>query len=168
MSNYPHCANRSYCSNLAAPWPLPYYLNPIWRDESSLEVNLPQHEYDCENVEHLIIQQDRHNALIDRMLPEYWLAGWWDAVFLPYRPHPDGGLEVFYNLKLTENITFSRPWKFDQKYKCDVAPTCWEEFMPPVPINHFYDQPFDEVDLEEDGFCKDYLLLYPWHFENDE
>jgi hypothetical protein len=155
---------RSYCQNLADPWPVPYFTYPGWLPGVSLLTTIPQFDYDCPNVEHLIIANEEYNRWVDNVRQELWLGGWWQAVDLPYELHLDGGLLVIHHLKLDEEVTFVSPWRLDLENKYNCSPTHWEEFMPPVPLDG-YRTPFTSDYIEPDGFCRDWLLLWPSDFE---
>lgn len=157
----------SYCQDLADPWPLPYWVEPCWMPGVGLLVILPAYEWDCPNIEHMIIENSRYNRWVERVRNDYWLAGWWNAIDLPYQAHPEGGVLVIHHLKLDEEITFSRPWHYSPEIKDDTSPTHWEMFMPPVPLSG-YRHPFTKDYIEPDGFYRDWLLRWPSDFEEEE
>jgi hypothetical protein len=168
LSKRSSCENRSYCHELAEPWPLPYWLNPFWAEGvNCLEVNLPDYEWDCPNVEHLITQQDSYNAWVARLQVEYWVGGWWQSISLPYEAIPEGGIIVTNHLKLGEEVTFSRPWKYDKQHKYDLSPTHWESFMPALPIGARYTNTHLFTEIEEDGFYPECWLLYKRDFDEE-
>jgi len=150
---------RSYCQNLADPWPLPYLVNPGWMPGIGLLVSLPTHDWDCPNVEHLIIENENYNRWVETVRHFCWQGGWWDAVDLPYQFHPDGGLLVIHDRPLDESTTLSCCWDFEDGYQ--RYRSHWDGFMPPVPINGFkliYGEFSGKELIEADGFFKWWTL----------
>ncbi|MEH2467495.1 hypothetical protein [Nostoc sp.] len=160
------CNRDGYCQDLADPWPLPYDIDPSWMPGVGLLVTLPAYDWYCPNIEHMIIQNERYNRWVGRVREDYWLGGWWGATDLPYQSHPEGGILVIYHLKLDEEITFSRPWRYLPNISYDCSPTHWEEFMPAVPIDGYL-HPLSDRHIESDGFCCDWLLLWAHDFESE-
>ncbi|MEH2384169.1 MAG: hypothetical protein V7K27_35670 [Nostoc sp.] len=156
--------NRRYCENLADPWPLPYYLNPRWMPGVGLLVIVPSHEWDCTTEEHLIAQNEEYNNWVTSVRNEMWMGGFWYAIDLPYEVHPEGGLLVIHDLKLDGDVTFSEPWIFNPKKRYNCAPTHWEEFMRPVPLEGCR-HPFTADYIEKDGFYRDFLLRFLGDFD---
>ncbi|WGV23684.1 hypothetical protein [Halotia branconii] len=165
------CQNRSYCQNLAEPWPIPYDINPSWLTGVGLLVSVPNYDYDCPNVEHMIAENDRYNAWVESVRLELWLAGWWSAIELPYKQHPRGGLLVIHHLSLDSEVTFASPWAYDPTQPYNCSPEYREIFMPPIPVSA-NGRKWDFADwshqIEEDGFYRDWLMFWPWDFNNDD
>ncbi|MBD2492646.1 hypothetical protein H6G77_34835 [Aulosira sp. FACHB-615] len=155
-----------YCESLAHPWPLPFWdwsFDPKWRELNGFKVEIPAYQEYASNNEWEIISTDRYNYWVGRIRHELWLAGWWNAIELPYKYHPDGGIEVIHHLPLNDDVTFATPWVYHPKGYSYAAPSHREEFMPPIPINSW---PHKWAgDIEADGFYKDWLIYWPSDFE---
>lgn len=81
------CPNDHYCSNLAAPWPLPYQNWEIdyFYDLGALVVRIPgpSGEFNI-NSDHEISEVDRYDNWILYIRRELKEAGWANPVDLPY------------------------------------------------------------------------------------
>ncbi|MDZ8056542.1 MAG: hypothetical protein RMX63_34525 [Aulosira sp. ZfuCHP01] len=171
--------DRSYCFELAKPWPLPcdetFYIAPKWKDFYVFVVEIPDYREHDSNDECRINQIDDYNHWVGHIRLELWLYGWWNALELPYQSHPDGGLLVVKYLELDSDVTFASPWEFDgyQRYR-----TCWEYFVPPVPVDAYqriYDKTpvFLEDDFVDAYECHNYItlkngfqLIFAHHFDS--
>lgn len=82
------CANRSYCSSMAAAWPLPYQIWEIdyFYDKGALVVSIPElTDWDqVPNNEWDIIAADDYDARTRYLRRELHQAGWMNSVELPY------------------------------------------------------------------------------------
>jgi hypothetical protein len=83
-----NCPNDHYCSNLSAPWPLPYQIWEIdyWYDPGALIVSIPDltNWEEVSNTDHAIDQADSYDAWIRYIRRELAKSGWQNAVDLPY------------------------------------------------------------------------------------
>ncbi|MEH2456561.1 hypothetical protein [Nostoc sp.] len=144
--------DRTFCNFLALEWPLPFFVNPCWMPGVNLLVTVLDYDPDFPEYEHLIEDYHRGNSWVERIRDEIWLAGWWKAIDLPYRPHPDGGLVVVHFQPLDEDVMFA----------CYLTNNFYEseQFSPPVPINGYeivYGKPASLIvnrEVEKDGFLK--------------
>lgn len=83
-----NCANHSYCSSMAAPWPIPYQIWEIdfFYDKGALVVSIPD-PIDWEQVpnnESDIIAANEYDAWIGYIRRELREIGWDKAIDLPY------------------------------------------------------------------------------------
>ncbi|MEH2280636.1 MAG: hypothetical protein V7K90_04725 [Nostoc sp.] len=162
--------HRTLCFNLAKPWPLPYSCFVIaseWRAIYGFRVEIPSYAEHDSCDEHEIENTVRYNHWIESIRHGFWEGGWWEAIKLPYKSHPDGGLLVFKDLDLDESVTFACPWNFP--YTHDQY-RHFKGFEPPVPI-HGYQKiygklstEFSDEDYPEGEPLEDYSLLYFWSF----
>lgn len=154
ICEYFYCDQAS-CLQLVKPWPLPYShfsIDPEWRASWGFLVRVPgyNHDYngDWEHDEEL----HSYNEWIGSILQELWLGGWWEAIKIPYCPHPSGGLLVTDSLPMEQSVTLACCLDYDDELN---------GFDPPVPIHGYqriYDEPPPKVTDEN------YRLLYASHF----
>jgi hypothetical protein len=82
------CPNDHYCSNLAAPWPLPYQIWEIgyWYDPGALVVSIPDYTNweEVPNTDSAIDQADTYDSWIRYIRRELKEVGWQNAIDLPY------------------------------------------------------------------------------------
>lgn len=82
------CPNDHYCSNLAAPWPLPYQFWEIdyWYAPGALIVSIPDltNWDEVNNSDHEISQADAYDIWMSQIHLELAEFGWQNAVDLPY------------------------------------------------------------------------------------
>lgn len=154
---------RYYCAELAKPWPLPLEKQFDFKlfKEFGFKVVVPTYEEYSSNQEWEIEVTNRYNEWAGQVREELWLAGYYNAIDLPYQYHPDGGIEVIYHLPLDSDVTFSSPWTSKGHA---YSPSHLEEFMPPIPINSW---PHEWAgDIEADGFYNDWLIYWTSDFED--
>lgn len=127
--------NPQLCKHFSNPWPLPYTINPYWLPGVNLLVNLLDNIDDPPEQEYLFEAYEEYNSVVSRIKEEVWLAGWCEAIDLPYKPHPEGGLLVTHSLQLDE----------DSAFKCDLDYNHYDEeqFSPAVSIDA-YEQIYGE------------------------
>lgn len=165
--------DRAYCFNLIKPWPLPLAYgtscsDPEWQAEYGVTVGIPRSaEFDSDDPDE-IEETARYNHWVESVWHGFYEGGWWEAIRLPYKAHPDGGLLVFRSLELDESVTFACPWNFPHKHD---QYRHFKGFEPPVPI-HGYQKIYGKLSTEfanddypeAEGPLEDYPLLYCWSF----
>jgi hypothetical protein len=117
-----HCPNDHYCSNLAAPWPLPYQIWEIdyYYDLGALVVSLPSltNWDEVPNTDHEIDQADAYDHWIFHIHRELKEAGWQNAEELPYY-WDEVEKALIVTLPLIWGDTWDEQWGFAPAVKLD-------------------------------------------------
>lgn len=150
--------DRRICNRLSYPWPLPFFLNPVWLPGVSLVVVIPGFSEDLPEYEHELEAFHEYNEDIAIVRQELWLNNWWVAIDIPYESHPEGGLKVIHYLSMDDAQLSSSLW--DDRYKREqfapaVPVDCYQQFYKDSPLKYYKESNFDD-----DGFFKSYKLDY--------
>lgn len=125
------CPNDYYCSNLAAPWPLPYQFWEIdyWHAPGALIVRIPDltNWEEVPNTDYHIDQADAYDAWMRIIRRELKEAGWQNAEDLPYYwDEVEKALVV--TLPLIWGDTWDEQWGFAPAVKLDNFRRDWKSY----------------------------------------
>lgn len=120
------CPNNHYCSNLAAPWPLPYQVWEIdyYYDPGALIVSIPDltNWDEVNNSDHEIDQAEVYDNWMGYIRRELREAGWQNALDLPY-----------YWDEITKGLIVTTPLIFEGEHKGHPA----QGFAPAVKLDNW-------------------------------
>lgn len=143
---------RQVCNDYARPWTLPawyaeYDMN--WkRCNPYLIVQLPEYDDSNPETDHECYELGLYNERVSLQREAFFLAGWWNAIELPYH-YELGFLIVDFRLILDENCAFQCHWPCQCEYS--------EGFHPAVPLKARRETfgYFRKDNLDEYGFWDD-------------